>query len=88
MLQTLFKGQELVWSIILSNMALKNQLSAVFQPRKYSKSKFSGNDDWHLAFSDFCLANQVEPNIKVGANSSWKGSEKVGVRLTKFWPRI
>ena len=60
----------------------------LFLARKYSKSKFSGNDDWHLAFSDFCLANQVEPNIKVGANSLEKGSEKVGVYLTKFWSRI
>ena len=44
----------------------------------------SGNDDWHLAFLDFCQATQVEPNIKVGVYILEKDIRKVVIHLPGF----
>ena len=53
--QTLFLDQALIRLLIISNSCLKFECSAVLDLKNLAKSgNFSGNDDWHLVFLDFC----------------------------------
>ena len=53
-LQTLFLDQEPNQLGNKSNRGSKIESAAVFSPGKYSKSKISGKDSWHVTFSCFC----------------------------------
>jgi len=51
--QNLFLDQDLFQLLCCSNSGLKFESAAVFNPEKYSKSKISGKDSWHVTFSCF-----------------------------------
>ena len=85
MLQTLFLDQEPNQLGNKPNRGSKIESAVVFNPENNSKSQnFSGNDDCHLVFSDFCQATLFDPKMKVGDNSLEKSSEKFGLSLSKF----